>query len=323
LLYFSFLVVLVSGSEATTNDISPSDFNRIYGGTDSEEGEWPWQVSVQNNDSHICGGSLISNQWVMSAAHCFEGNTDPTFIKVILGMHQLDHPTAHEIAATVDQIIPHPEFIKIGSKGDIALMKLSSPVNYTQYIQTLRLPDESSVFPCGLSCWTTGWGATENGSSPANGILQKVSVPLINHETCDQLYHVSSAENTSSVLVHDYEICAGFIDGKKDSCPGDSGGPLACRVQGAWYQAGVVSWGEGCGAPFRPGVYSLVPMYQRWIQQYVPNLEFTKLTNIPTSKEGCLNFISSSASPQLCAGRGPSVALSLPAMFCTLWILSL
>ncbi|XP_071978921.1 serine protease 27-like [Engystomops pustulosus] len=306
--------VLLARSTAASNDL-----NRIYGGTNSKEGEWPWQVSVQGNGSHFCGGSVISNQWVLSAAHCFDGNTDPTFIRVVLGMYQLDNPTSYEISSTVEQIILHPDFVKIGDKGDIALMKLSSPVNYNQYIQAIRLPDEASSFPCGYFCWTTGWGATENGSSPTNGILQKVSVPLMNYKTCDQMYHVSSAENASTVLVHDYEICAGYVDGKKDSCPGDSGGPLACNIQGAWYQAGVVSWGEGCGTPLRPGVYSLLPVYQRWIQQYVPNLEFAKIPNVPTTREGCLNFISDPAPSQLWAGRGTWTIMGLSAMLCAWW----
>ncbi|XP_075175967.1 uncharacterized protein LOC142246804 [Anomaloglossus baeobatrachus] len=282
----------LSCSKASSNVPYSGTLNRIYGGTDSKQGEWPWQVSVQNNDSHICGGSLISDQWVLSAAHCFEGNADPAFFKVMLGMYQMFTATSNEIVSTVDRIISHPEFVKIGSKGDIALMRLTSPVNFTQFIQTIRLPDEWSNFPCGCYCWTTGWGATENGSSPTNGILQKVSVPLMNYKICDQMYHISSPENASTVIVHDYEVCAGYVDGKKDACQGDYGGPLVCNISGVWYQAGIVSWGEGCAAAFRPGVYSLVQIYQRWIQQYIPNLVFTRVTNASTSREGCYNFAS-------------------------------
>ncbi|XP_056392700.1 transmembrane protease serine 9-like [Hyla sarda] len=311
------VVYVLVGSKVDSTD--PNNSNRIYGGTDAQEGEWPWQVSLQADGSHFCGGSLISSQWVLSAAHCFEGNLDPASYKVKLGLYNLNSPTSYEITANVEQIIPHPDFVKIRDKGDMALIKLSSPVSLNQYIQTIRLPDESSIFSCGYYCWVTGWGATENASSPSNGILQKVSVPLINYKTCDQLYHVDSPYNASTVVIHDYEICAGFVDGKKDSCQGDSGGPLVCNIQNVWYQAGVVSWGEDCGVPFRPGVYSRVAIYQNWIKQYVPDVVFSTVPTVPSTRAGCFNYVSDPASSPLWVGQGTLVVLTFSVMFCTLW----
>ncbi|XP_075175966.1 transmembrane protease serine 9-like [Anomaloglossus baeobatrachus] len=309
---------LLVPTTTSSKNIDPTASSRIVGGADADDGEWPWQVSVQYEGFHICGGTLISDQWVMSAAHCFEWGTNPSNVTIVLGMYQLYKPSSHEIFSTVNQIIIYPEYNGFMSKGDIALVKLSAPVIYTPYIQAIRLPDETSNFPCGLDCWTTGWGQTNTGLLPDNGTLQEVVVPLIDHVTCDELYHVWSPQYAGTILIHDYEICAGYIDGQKDSCQGDSGGPLMCKVQGAWYQAGIVSWGDGCGGPYRPGIYSLVSIYRWWIQQYVPNLKFTKLTNIKPDRE-CLSFISSPASSQLWAGYRTGLLMAVTGMFCALW----
>ncbi|XP_040296147.1 serine protease 33-like [Bufo bufo] len=263
--------------------------SRIVGGSDANDGEWPWQVSLQYDGNHTCGGTLISNQWVMTAAHCVEWTSNYYSFSVVLGMYQLNTPSFHEIRRYLDEVIIHPDYIGVLTRGDIALLKLSAPVSYTPYIQAVRLPDETSNSPCGLDCWTTGWGVRDSSWVTENLTLQEVEVPLIDHVTCDLFYHVWSSVNASTVIVHDYQICAGYLDGKKDSCQGDSGGPLVCKVQGCWYQVGIVSWDVGCGYSYRPGVYSLVPNYQQWIQQYVPNLKFTNLTNIQPDMK-CLDL---------------------------------
>ncbi|XP_077303196.1 serine protease 33-like [Lithobates pipiens] len=265
----------------------PGVSNRIVGGTDSVNHEWPWQVNVYYRGQQNCGGSLISSQWVLTAAHCFSVSVRPEDYKVYLGMNQLDANTNVTIASDISSIIVNTKYKSTGSVGDIALLKLANRVTFTQYIMPICLPSSFITFPCGMECWVTGWGKTSyNGSMPANGILQKVMVPLIDYKTCDQMYHIGSSENANTVIVQDEKICAGYRNGQKDSCEGDSGGPLVCKVQGVWYQIGLVSWGEGCAMPNRPGVYTLVTAYQAWISSYV-QVNFVNVTDIPSPTYPC------------------------------------
>ncbi|XP_077129938.1 transmembrane protease serine 9-like [Ranitomeya variabilis] len=257
---------------------SPMVNNRIVGGTDAVDGEWPWQISLRYFGFDICGGSLITNQWVLTAAHCVQSSKNPNSYRVYLGKYRLSITDDHEYYAYVQQIITHPTFVGIKGPGDIALIKLTNPVTYTKHILPICLPSSSVTFPSGLECWVTGWGDIGSGVSllfPET--LQEVMTPLIDPKTCDAMYHIGSAVNTNPNIILDDMICAGYNYGMQDSCQGDSGGPLVCKVQGAWYQAGIVSWGEDCALPNRPRVYTLTTAYQTWIQAYIPELNFTNL----------------------------------------------
>ncbi|XP_071977967.1 serine protease 53-like [Engystomops pustulosus] len=268
---------------------SPVVTARIVGGTDAVDGEWPWQVSIFFQGDHICGGSLISPQWVLSAAHCFESSLTAADYLVYLGLFRLSETSGpHTVISGVQSLIIHDEYKGTGSRGDIALLQLSSPVTYTQYILPVCLPSASVTFPCALRCWVTGWGHTSfYGDVPSNGTLQQVMTPLIDHETCDTMYHMGSIDSDSSIpIIQEDKVCSGYVQGQKDSCQGDSGGPLVCEVDGVWYQPGLVSWGEGCALPYRPGVYTLVPAYEQWISQFV-DVEFHDVPDIPDPDLPC------------------------------------
>ncbi|KAM3916891.1 serine protease 27-like [Leptodactylus fuscus] len=291
-LLIMFFIVPPSSSMDTTSSPpvcgSPIISSRIVGGTDAVDGEWPWQISLWYQDNFICGGSLISSQWVMSAASCFIYSVYPSNYTIYLGRYQLSVMDNHTVISSVSDIIINPIYAGVTTKGDIALVKLSSPVTYTKYIMPICLPSASVTFPCGMECWVTGWGDVVSGVSlPYPETLQKVMTPIIDRATCDDYYHMYSNDNSSKTIIQDDMICSGYIVGGKDACKGDSGGPLVCKVQGAWYQAGVVSWRYGCAVLNRPGVYTLVPAHTSWIKTYVPDVTFTDLVNIPLPSLEC------------------------------------
>ncbi|CAJ0967523.1 unnamed protein product [Ranitomeya imitator] len=194
---------------------------------------------------------------------------------VQLGAYSLSLDNPNSVLVKIDSVYNHPDYTSAAHTWDIALVKLNGPVSYTKYIMPICLPAASTTFPNGMECWVTGWGNIdyyENLPSPET--LQNVKVPLIDHQTCDEMYHIDSDGSSSSTIVYNTMICAGYTEGGKDSCQGDSGGPLVCKVNGVWYQPGIVSWGSGCALPNRPGVYTLVTAYQSWIQSHIPELSF-------------------------------------------------
>ncbi|XP_073504996.1 transmembrane protease serine 9-like [Phyllobates terribilis] len=279
---------------------SPAFSSRIVGGTDAVDGQWPWQASIQDQDGNFCGGSLISSQWVLSAAHCFKPIRPLANIKVLLGAYTLSLDNPNSVLKRIDSVYKPPDYTSAAHTWDIALVKLDSPVSYTKYIQPICLPSASVTFPNGLECWVTGWGDIDNYVSlPYPNTLQNVKVPLMDHKTCDEMYHWNTGISSSYTIVDDTMICAGYTEGGKDSCQGDSGGPLMCKVQGIWYQAGVVSWGDRCALLYRPGVYTLVPVYTSWIQSYVPDVTFYPLNiSATTSKPK----VASTSSPRAVCG---------------------
>lgn len=242
----------------------PYKLNRIVGGQNAELGEWPWQVSLHFlTQGHVCGASIISNKWLLSASHCFVTNNPanlvPSSWQTYSGMRdqfKFDNVQSRKVKT----IITHPNYNQMTSDYDIALLELTEPLEFTNTIQPICLPDSTHIFPAGMSCWVTGWGALREGGLGAQ-ILQKASVKIINDTVCDV---VTEGQVTSRML------CSGFLAGGVDACQGDSGGPLVCfEESGKWFQVGIVSWGEGCARRNKPGVYSRVTKLRDWIRAQI------------------------------------------------------
>ncbi|XP_006882344.1 PREDICTED: plasma kallikrein [Elephantulus edwardii] len=235
--------------------------SRIVGGTNSSHGEWPWQVSLQvtlAGQSHMCGGSIIGHQWVLTAAHCFDGLSAPDIWRSYSGILNISEITRETPFSQIKEIIIHPQY-KISEAGhDIALLKLETPLNFTEFQKPICLPSKDDTNTIYTNCWITGWGYTKE-KGEIQSILQKANIPLVTNQECQARYR-------------DYDItkqmiCAGYKEGGRDACKGDSGGPLVCKHQGIWHLVGITSWGEGCARKDHPGVYTKVAEYVDWISE--------------------------------------------------------
>ncbi|KAF3699712.1 Tryptase [Channa argus] len=161
----------------------------------------------------------------------------------------------------VSKVIVHPNYNSKTNDNDIALLRLSSSVTFTDYILPVCLAASDSTVGAGTTCWVTGWGDTQSGVPLAPpGTLQEVSMPIVSNSDCNSDYNGGITNNM---------MCAGLPQGGKDSCQGDSGGPLVIKSNITWIQAGVVSFGEGCAQPNLPGVYARVSQYQDWISSQI------------------------------------------------------
>lgn len=246
---------------------SKSGLDGIVGGTVAVPYSWPWQIVLCTKAwfacSMLCGGSVISNQWIMTAGHCVYGQTSsPGKFRVKMGVFQHasdDEPG--EVVAEIDQIVLHPQYDSEAHDHDIALLHLASPVSFTDHIQPVCLPtsvNDSSALSVGKSVTVTGWGLTSQGGLFLSSKLRQVAVPMVSQQNCDKDYG-KGIDNADM-------FCAGAKG--IDSCQGDSGGPVVQQdpATGAWIQHGIVSWGNGCARAGYPGVYAKVGAFLSFIQ---------------------------------------------------------
>ncbi|KAI5932494.1 Serine protease 27 [Manis javanica] len=254
----------------------PHVSGRIVSGQDAQPGQWPWQVSLRENGQHVCGGSLITEAWVLTAAHCLDQKQPLSAYFVLLGSIS-SYPQAHEPQElrAVAQVVTHPHYSEEHGSGDIALVQLASPVTFSDLILPVCLPRPGDPLGHGTWCWVTGWGNIgTNLPLPPPFVLQELHLPLIDAQTCDGYYHENSGSPCQEPIILEDMLCAGFENGQMDACGGDSGGPLVCLVGQSWLQAGVISWGEGCARRNRPGVYIRVTAHHNWIHRVIPELQF-------------------------------------------------
>lgn len=237
-----------------TVDVCSRPGTKIIGGSKASQGDFPYQVSIRHSGwelGHFCGGSILDEEHVLTAAHCLHGQ-NPWDIKIIAGDVLLDRTSCTSVKRSVSAIFVHERYNYSTLQNDLALIRVSKPFpTDSSFIKAITLT--STTPEEGTPCNVTGWGISSNESSDLPNNLQFVEIPLISTENC------SNSEN--KYPIRDGMICAGCREGGKDSCQGDSGGPLQCNG----LLVGVVSWGIGCAAPSKPGVYTEVASYAEWI----------------------------------------------------------
>jgi uncharacterized repeat protein (TIGR01451 family) len=252
----------------------------IVGGKQAKPGAWPWQAALlyaryaSNFDAQYCAGSLIDPNWVLTAAHCvtnYLGNpVNPNLLAVGLGIHQLSNNEGRRVA--VSQIVVHPEFSynSISVHADLALLRLAEPVlpsgtpgtrGAIAPITLARILEGDLVADTKMAM-VTGWGSLNAFYPVYADHLHQVTVPVVDNDICNKAYTKLGHRNQIDATM----ICAGFVEGGKDSCKGDSGGPLmALDRAGQWKQIGIVSSGYGCAEAEAYGIYVRVPLFINWI----------------------------------------------------------
>lgn len=234
---------------------------RIVGGQPAPIGGYPWQVSIglkglPTSSGHFCGGALLSADWVVTAAHCVDGDTLPELLQVKYGTNFLSQGGKITLVA---EIFVHGQWNPLTFENDIALLRLVKPASGT-FIAAVTVKQSAELVPVGVIGIVTGWGLTSEEGSLSN-ILQQVGVQVVSNAVCNNPAAYGGQ-------IKDGMICAGFVVGGKDACQGDSGGPLIVSDrQGGFVLTGVVSWGEGCAQPNKFGVYTRVYEYEDWIRK--------------------------------------------------------
>ncbi|XP_073417704.1 ovochymase-2-like [Dendrobates tinctorius] len=258
---------------AANESINYSLLSRIVGGTSAKKEECPWIASLKKDGKHFCGATIISENRLVTAAHCLLEKNIEFYMKVFVGDYDFNIKESTEQSFHVQAVHKHPDFnSKQPYNNDVAVVEVVGRITFGKYIQPACLPSPDEEFPKGYMCDTLGWGRLEeNGKLP--NMVHRVSLPIIEYKRC-----ISTMKTVDQRLEFNTVVCAGYPEGGKDACQGDSGGPFLCqRSHGRWVLVGVTSWGLGCARKWidnflrppdkrgSPGIFTDIQRLRGWI----------------------------------------------------------
>ncbi|XP_068586779.1 coagulation factor VIIi [Cebidichthys violaceus] len=241
---------------------------RLVGGNQCPRGGCPWQVLVQLNGNSHCGGALIKPDWVVTAAHCIHGN-NPQSLTVVAGEHNLDVEDGSEQKLPVSMAFAHEGYVPLTGDNDIALLQLGRPVTLNRDVVPVCLPTGDfarwELLPVRYHT-VSGWGKRTSGGNadqsgvpvaPVSPVLRRMSVPILQNSQCSQRAQFNFTDNM---------LCAGYLEGRQESCRGDDGSPLVTLYGSTHFLMGVVGWGRGCSYPGYYGVYANMANFVNWAE---------------------------------------------------------
>ncbi|XP_061572211.1 coagulation factor VII [Cololabis saira] len=231
---------------------------RVVNGQICPKGHCPWQALLTEHNVFTCGAIVLSEDWVLTAAHCVWLKPIAIF-HVTVGKHDLKETEKTEQRRRVLQVIVHDDYNHSTSDCDLALLRLHRPVKLGRYVVPICLPARNSTFIRTLATvrhsMVSGWGRLVQFGAPAR-FLQRLVLPRVPLQECRLHTKLNITTNM---------MCAGKRSGGEDACEGDSGGPLVTRYKKTWFLTGVVSWGKGCANENSYGVYAKVGNFLDWI----------------------------------------------------------
>ncbi|XP_069361750.1 trypsin CFT-1-like isoform X1 [Maniola hyperantus] len=230
---------------------------RIVGGTVTSIDRWPMAVVMMYSRTGLlylqaCGGSILNNRAVLSAAHCFVGD-QPRHWRMRMGSTTA---SSGGVIHNTARIILHPSFNSRTTDNDVAILRTSNTISFNNNVRAASFAAANLNLPDGTAVWAIGWGAISSGGLPSER-LRQVQIWTVNQAICRERYGARGRTITDNML------CSGWIDvGGRDQCQGDSGGPLLHNN----VIVGVCSFGRGCAQPRYPGVNARVSRFSNWIR---------------------------------------------------------
>jgi len=248
-----FGISQVEGCGVSKDDLD----KRVVNGQEATPHSWPWLISLRYNERHICGGTLIKPNWVVTAAHCVAHDENVGPYTVIVGVHDRTGMTQHQKSYKLKRIIKHEQYHRNHLRNDIALLQMETSIDPSLHVNVVCLPKAGTRVEPGKQCYITGWGRTKGGGQAAV-TLQEALLPVADIHSC-------SGINGKLIAVDDKTmLCAGG-EGKAGGCQGDSGGSFVCKEDGRYVLRGAVSWGHRNCRTDHYTVFARVSNYIGWI----------------------------------------------------------